>query len=397
MKVTKGKCSQNTIIILCWLVYIFAYLGRYSYNANISLIMDEFHVNHAGAGVVTTCFFFAYGIGQVVNGIFCAKYNKKYLFPIVLFLSSALNLLALVVSFPFFKYMWLINGFLQAFLWSSIINILGDYLDSEHMTKALVLMGTSATIGTILAYGSSAFFVWLGNYRIMFIFAAVMMCMLGVVWLLLFRPGEKRTVEEEKSADNEKTGGVKTIFVMLAVLAFFSVINNLVKDGLSTWVPAILTEQYDMGDAVAILSSVVLPLLGTFGAFVAVGLNKHIKNFALLSAVLFGVSSLIILGIMTIGSKSAVLMILFFGIVLCVMHSVNNVVTSIAPLKLRDKVNPGKLAGILNGFCYLGSTISSYGLGLIADNFGWQSVFMLLLVLSAVCVVTGVVFKGSTN
>ena len=396
MSFTKKKCSQNTIIILCWLVYIFAYLGRYSYNANISLIMDDFKINHATAGVVTTCFFFAYGIGQVVNGIFCARYNKKYLFPIVLLLSSVLNLLALVVSFPFFKYMWLINGFLQSFLWSSAVNILGDYLDGEHMKRALVIMGTSATAGTILAYGSSAFFVWLGNYRIMFVFAAVMMLLLGLIWLILFKPGEKQISEETKT-EEQQTGGAKSIFALLSVLAFFAIINNLVKDGLNTWVPAILTEEYKMKDEVAIFSSLVLPLLGTFGAFIAIWLNKHIKSFVKLSTVLFTASSVVIIGIMTLGSQSAVMMILCFGIVLCLMHGVNNVVTSIAPLKMRDKMNPGKTAGILNGFCYLGSTISSYGLGMIADNWGWTSVFMLLLVMCVICVGTGIIFKGKTN
>ena len=395
MNSEKKKCSQNTIIVLCWLVYVFAYLGRYSYNANISLIMEDFNINHATAGVVTTCFFFAYGIGQVVNGIFCARYNKKILFPIVLFASSALNILALFVSFPFFKYMWLVNGLLQAFLWSSAVNILGDYLDNKHMTRALFLMGTSATAGTIFAYGSSAFFVWLGNYRIMFGFAAVMMCSLGTVWLILFNPGQKNF--DEKDDEKENTGSIKSVWVLISVLAIFGVINNLVKDGLNTWVPAILTEEYGMKDEVAIFSSLVLPLLGTFGAFLTIWMNKYIKNFAELSALLFAGTTLVILGIITVGSYSAFMMILCFGIVLCLMHGVNNVVTSIAPLKMRDKVNPGKIAGILNGFCYLGSTISAYGLGMIADHWGWTSVFMLLLALCVICVVIGLVFKTRTK
>ena len=42
-------------------------------------------------------------------------------------------------------------------------------------------------------------------------------------------------------------------------------------------------------------------------------------------------------------------------------------------------MNSGLFAGVLNGFCYLGSTISSYGLGAIADNFGWTAVFITLI------------------
>lgn len=86
-------------------------------------------------------------------------------------------------------------------------------------------------------------------------------------------------------------------------------------------------------------------------------------------------------------------MIVCFGIVMCLMHGVNNIVTSIAPLSMRDKTEPGKVAGILNGFCYLGSTISSYGLGIIADNWGWQKVFILLFSLSGICAVVGVLCR----
>ena len=55
---------------------------------------------------------------------------------------------------------------------------------------------------------------------------------------------------------------------------------------------------------------------------------------------------------------------------------------------MKGKINSGKMAGILNGCCYLGSTITSYGLGFIADHFGWYPVFWLLFgVCIAVCVI----------
>ena len=68
-KFKRKKVSQNVIIVMCWLVYSFAYLGRYSYNANITLIIDDYGVTKAQAGLVATFFFFAYGIGQIFNGI----------------------------------------------------------------------------------------------------------------------------------------------------------------------------------------------------------------------------------------------------------------------------------------------------------------------------------------
>lgn len=74
------------------------------------------------------------------------------------------------------------------------------------------------------------------------------------------------------------------------------------------------------------------------------------------------------------------------------MHAANNFITSFVPLKLRDNFNSGLLAGILNGCGYVGSTISSYGLGAIADKNGWNGVFVVITVLCLVLTVTSFLF-----
>ena len=59
---------------------------------------------------------------------------------------------------------------------------------------------------------------------------------------------------------------------------------------------------------------------------------------------------------------------------------------------MKGKVNSGLIAGILNGFCYVGSTVTSYGLGAIADGSGWQSVFYVLLGAAALAAVVGALY-----
>ena len=66
------KLAKSTLLIaLCWLVYACSYIGKLSYSANINQIGEAFGVTYADAGMVATFFFFAYGIGQVVNGVLC--------------------------------------------------------------------------------------------------------------------------------------------------------------------------------------------------------------------------------------------------------------------------------------------------------------------------------------
>jgi OPA family glycerol-3-phosphate transporter-like MFS transporter len=157
----------------------------------------------------------------------------------------------------------------------------------------------------------------------------------------------------------------------------------------------ILKEMYTLPDYMSILLTMFLPILAIFGTSVAVMLHKKIKDFVLLAAVLFFATALLIgLVILCLPTGLIVITLGCFGIVSCLMAGVNNIITSMAPLYWKDEINSGLLAGILNGFCYLGSTLSSYGLGVIADFGGWNAVFWLLFILCIIAVVTAVCYVG---
>ena len=102
--------------------------------------------------------------------------------------------------------------------------------------------------------------------------------------------------------------------------------------------------------------------------------------------------ALCVLGVFALCIAAAAIMLIFFSIITCMMHGVNNVITSIAPLRMRNKIDSGKLAGILNGFCYVGSTLSSYGLGAVADKGGWQTVFYLIFISCVISIILGILY-----
>ncbi len=393
-KKAEKQDKQNLLIFLCWFVYTISYMGRNSYSSNITRIETFFSIKHADSGLVSTCFFVAYGIGQVVNGFLCKKYPKKYIFPIVLFLAAILNfLIAAGVPFVLYKYIWLANGFIQSVLWSSLIMTLGDYLLRDNMPRAIFLMGTTAAVGTLLASGSSSLFSIFAGFKLSFIVASVSMTIMAIIWLLLFDKSTKLGLvknegQEEKKQDNA-TGGmmVASISLLLVFLALFAIVGNLVKDGLHTWVPTILKEQYGLSDGFSIFLSLILPILGIFGATGALLLNKVFKDYILLVGILF-LGSLVCLGgiIWFLQTPAWIVTLILFALVVCLVHGVNNVITSMVPIYLRDRVNSGKVAGILNGFAYVGSSISSFALGALADGNGWNTVFLLLFALNGIMV-----------
>ena len=376
--------KQKMLIFLCFLVYVAGYIGRYTYNSNINLIIEKFSISHADAGLVTTCFFFAYGAGQVIHGLLCKYYPKRYSLSIVLFLSAIINLLFFTdLPFTYMKWLWLLNGFLQASLWPSLMLTLSQNLDESVMKTGIVVMSLSSPIGMVLIYGASAFFAEI-NYKFAFLFAGITLTVVGgVIILFIGKVMQKHTTATAKEAQEEKKiaskkGIEKSILFISIILAIFALLHNFVKDGLQTWVPAILKESYDVSDRLSIILSFVLSALSIFGSMIAVYLNKKIKNYFSLIGLFFAIATVFIALILAFMQTSYwMAVVVCFAMVICTMHSINNVITAMAPLQMRDKVNSGMFAGILNGFCYLGSTISAYGLGAIADNSGWNLVFYL--------------------
>lgn len=400
--ISKNKMSKNTIglIVLCWIVYTCSYLGKLGYNANITMIEEAYSVSHSTAGMVSTFFFFAYGVGQIFNGIFCRKYNIRFVVLGSLVVSGLMNILVGVsADFTFVKYFWLINGAALSVLWPSLIRLLSETLDKKSIGRAVIAMGTTVATGTFFVYGLSALFVACVSYVVMFFVAGILLPLIALIWFLaypkLMKKNEEPQQEECIQSATIKSNKNAIFWVSVCILALFAIVDNLVKDGLTTWVPMILKEMYTLPDYMSILLTMLLPILAIFGASVAVMLHKKIKDFVLLAAVLFFATALLIgLVILCLPTGLIVITLGCFGIVSCLMAGVNNIITSMAPLYWKDKINSGLLAGILNGFCYLGSTLSSYGLGVIADFGSWNAVFWLLFILCIIAVVTAVCYVG---
>ena len=85
------KCA-HWLLFLSWLVYTVGSLGRMNYTASIVAIIWETGESKTSAGIVSSFFFFAYGAGQLVNGLLCQKYNSRLFIFGSLILASVANL-----------------------------------------------------------------------------------------------------------------------------------------------------------------------------------------------------------------------------------------------------------------------------------------------------------------
>ena len=376
-----SKRRATVLIMLCWLAYTMAYLGRLNYSANLVRIIDDFQITKAEGGAVASFFFFAYGAGQLIHGLLNKYYNPRWAISLGLGLSAVWNAI-----FPFcgslwmMELLWMLNGLTQAVLWSTLTRTLGMYLDEYSMKRSIIIMGTTTACGTVFSYAFSAV---LSDWRISFYFASAVLFTVALVWFFAYRhTTENAEIAIKTKEATQKSKGMKTsgFFALFGVILLFAVLNNLIKDGLTTWTPTVFYELFNMSDSLSILLTLGLPMLAILGSTVCVFTNRFVKDHVLLCGVFYAVSCVaLLLLVLLLPLKLWWLTLISFALSSLMMSAINNVITSLMPLQMRNVSDPGRIAGTTNAFCYVGSTISSYSLGALADASGWNGVFYLLL------------------
>ena len=375
---------ENKIIFICWLAYAVAYVGRLNFAASIVAIVSDMGVSKSSAGLVSSCFFFAYGIGQLVNGVLSKRYNGRAMVFISLFISGCLNfIMPICNNISIMKYIWLVNGAVQSILWCTLIQTISQKVSDEKMSKAIIVMSTPTAIGTIAAYGLSALFVQISNWKITFFVAGVLLIITAVIWFVLY--GNDKLSNFANSNENLENNKIpKSIIFCIATMALACVANGFVKDGVTTWGASVMYEKFGISQSFSILLTLLMPMAGVVGATFVVKIHKKIESHSKMNLIFYAVTLFMCSGLLiALKMHSLALLLISFTAVACLMSMVNNVVTSVFPLDRRKVLGSGFISGLLNAFCYVGSTTASYSLGAVAQNDGWKAVFILLIAVSA--------------
>ncbi len=399
---TLSSKKSNFLIFLCWAAYTAAYVARLNYNASMVEILSQLGTTKQAAGTVSSFFFFAYGAGQLINGLLSKRYNTRYSVALALSASSVINFsMTFCGGIETMKYLWFFNGVFQSILWSSLIKTLSDNLADSKLSKAVMVMSTTVASGTFASYGLAALFSYLKlNWTVIFYVASILVGAVAVLWFVGMSVVKKDKDEGTITEIREKSKlTLKPVFIISVIVILISAVTNgFIKDGITTWVPSILKEEFGVSSSLSIIVTLLLPVLSIFGTSIVNKLHKKQKDENALNGIFYFVTIILtVLIILTLNLKSVPLTLILFGGIACLMSAVNNVITSVVPLYSRDKIDSGFSAGLLNTFCYIGSTLATSMLGRIADTRGWNDVFICILIFTAVsfavCLVSAVLNK----
>ena len=384
----RKETTMKLLFTLCWIAYVTTYLGRLNYAACLVEIVNAEGWTKSMAGLIATGFFITYGCGQIVNGFVGDRISPKIMVAIGLSISGLVNFLFPTMhSYHFAIVLWCINGFAQSMIWSPLIRLLSEWLPAEKRLKACVNMNGTVPVGTLAVYGLSASLVYLGNWKWVFYTSGTILIIMALIWLKGIGGIEKNLdpVEDVKLDMNlhpqQAHRSEHTSFLRLAMMSAMPFIcialfmQGMLKDGVTTWIPTFLEENFGLSAAAAILSTTIVPIINLGGVYFASYINgKVFKNEVFTAMVFFmvGLTTLLLLTFANIHSVTFSLLLL--AATTTFMMGINTLLASMTPSYYVRFGVTATVTGVLNASAYLGSAVSSYGNGAIVENFGWNTI-----------------------
>ena len=372
-KIESPKVSQ-LLFLLCWFAYFTSYIGRLNYSSAMTAMIQEAVLTKSQAGFISMVFFFAYGIGQ-----FC-----KMSFTGLAIAAGANLCMGFVSGFGAMAVVWGINGYAQAMIWPPVIRSFAEMVSREQKMKFCVNIVSSQVVGTLASYLLAAVVMWLIGWRAVFGAAAICLCVMAVIWLLGFGKIEKcgKDPEEETAdVDNDESTATNTVNAgkqawrgsgILMVL-FPVLIHGMLKDGVTTWVPTYITETFLTSPAFSILVTTVLPIVNLTGAYLAQYLYQKCKKQEAVAAVwLFLIAVLALTGIWIGKDTSMILTIVLFAMTTASMMGVNTIFVNFFPLRYEAIGKVSTVSGFMNGMAYVGTAVSTFTIGVLVEQKGWN-------------------------
>ena len=368
-----GKKTADPALRLGFLfaaIYMVSYITRINYGAVISEMVASTGISKELLSLSLTGSFVTYGIGQVISGIAGDRVSPKKLVSLGLAVTAGMNLLIPFCGSPYTMLgVWCINGFAQSFMWPPMVKMLSDMLTEEDYKRGTVIVSWGSSVGTIAVYLMAPAVISSLSWQWVFVISAVLAVVTLIAWQWFsYRPAAVSVpVQKEKSKARHLFTPVM-VGIMLAII-----LQGMLRDGVTTWMPSYISETYQLSTASSILSGVVLPVFSIISFQLAARLyRKKLKNPVLCAGVFFGSGALSAVGLYLCTGNSAAMSVLFSALLTGCMHGVNLILIGMLPSFFKKHGLVATMSGVLNSCTYLGSAVSTYGIALLAENFHWN-------------------------
>lgn len=391
----KTLSAGALLFVACWTAYCASYLGRINYTAALTAIVADGVFSKPHAGFIGTVYFFCYGAGQIFSGILGDRVSPYKMIGAGLAGTVCANIIMPLCSSSYItmSIIWGLNGIVQSMLWTPVLYIIATILPEEQRSRACLHIASSFPIGSLLSYVISAAAIKFASWHFAFyIPAGIITCVL-VFWCIcakktskILGKGEKPSLPVHENTGEKISLGKLFMISGASVICVGVLVQGMLKDGVSSWVPTLITEKYDVSASFSLLLSAIMPIINLSGAWIGTKLYEKVFRLNEAATSAFGFAH----DADTADRHS-----------LCRQISYRHLRdTPGAVYYNNSRHEPSAYDAHTGALCeirarhrrsagyqlrtYIGSAISTYGFGAVSEKFGWTATVVFWIILGVI-------------
>lgn len=395
---------------LNWSVVGFLYTSFYMCRYNLSIankpMSDEFHFSKGDMGDILGAQFYAYAIGQVVNGLLTDRLGGKK----ALLIGAAGTVLA-NIAFGFASFwgmLWLfvvlrgIDGYSQSFGAPGFIKINAAWFSQNERGTFAGVFGFMINLGRVainqLGPALLGGFIFLGLWKIppqhwrMLFFVPAAIAAFVAVMLAIFA---KDTPEEagfhgvyKGEADHDDVhADMREVFMNIVTNKFVWIMasayacTGAVRQTVDQWFPRYMQDVHkiDLDSPLFLVVGFLIPFVASTGSFISGIISDHVFN-GRRAPVAAGIYCLEVITIL-IASRvhGAMAIAVAFVTVAFTANSTHSLLGPAAAMDIGGRKAAAFASGCINSFQYIGAGVAMQILGRILDASGYKYFFYFMV------------------
>lgn len=390
-----NKTFRGPIILgMCWVAYASIYLGRLNLSIAAPVMEQEALLNAVQIGLLGSCFFFSYAIGQVCNGYIGDLVNPKKMFTIGIIVGAFCNILiGMGVPTSGVFILWSINGYAQSMVWGPLLKVLAyTYEEEKKRARAAMILSTSIGGGSVIAILLASSVVEAGFHAV-FWGAGLTMFVVGIMGWFIIPKGQHTQLVKRQRVPFLK------IFLEPEVLRIFvpNLAHGIIKDNLNLWIPILFMTMYGIDVKQVVFYVFLIPIATLVGRLIFPWIyHQCAADEKGVAKVSFG-ACVAALAPLLIWEVPIWLATLLLAVIALAISLINAAFLTLFPLRFVASNNVASVSGIMDFIAYMGAAVGSVIFGILIRYSGYRSIILLWMVLAMVSVGCLIRSKGCSQ
>ena len=368
-----GAKKAFCIGLMCSLAYLSVYLAKNILSAAAPQITTDGAFTTVQIGVMSSAYFVAYAVGQLINGAIGDYIKGKHMIAFgLLFSSVAFWLLPLLAGRPGSAVLaYTVSGFFMAMIYGPMTKLVAENTEPIYAPRCSLGYSLASFLGSPLAGVLAASMPWKAAFQT----SAGALVAMGAVCFFAFTLLEQKGIikyGQYKHSAKTEGGGVRLLIKRRIVhFAGIAILTGVVRTTVLFWLPTYLSAYLEFSEETAALLFTVASLGLSLTPFVSLFIYERLnRNIDLINLLGFGLSCCGFLAAFIV--RQPVVNVCCVVLAIFGANCASNLLWAVYCPSLYDTGMVSGATGFLDCCSYFSAAVSSTVFANAANTIGWK-------------------------